>query len=47
MAHYRSELNEKDWGYLLISVVGYLGIFAGFTFLAPHISKNVLSMLGQ
>ena len=47
MPHYRSGLDEKDWGYLLLSVVTYLGIFAGLTFLAPHLSENILSMLGQ
>ncbi len=47
MAHYRSDLDERDWGYLLLSVIAYLGFFAGLTFLAPHLSKNILSILGQ
>ena len=47
MAQHRSELDERDWGYLLLSVVGYLGIFVGLTFFAPYLSKNILSVLGQ
>ena len=47
MAHYRPSLDERDWSYLLLSVAAYLGIFLGLIFLAPYLSKNILSVLGQ
>ena len=47
MKHYRAEAGERDWGYLLLSVAAYVGFFFGITFLVPHISQNILWILGQ
>ena len=40
MEHFRAQTDERDWGYLLLSVTAYIGFFFGITFIAPHISQE-------